>query len=38
MHFAAFHGNMPLIKYLVKKGGDIFAKNKQDINMLHVAA
>lgn len=38
LHFAAFHGNMTLIKYLVKNGADVWAKNKQDINMLHVAA
>jgi len=38
LHFATFHGNMKLIKYLVSKGADITAKNKQAINMLHVAA
>ncbi|CDW73662.1 dhhc zinc finger domain containing protein [Stylonychia lemnae] len=38
LHFATFHGNMRLIKYLVSLGADIHAKNKQAINMLHVAA
>lgn len=38
MHFASFHGNLYLIKLLLKNGGSIYAKNKQDINMLHVGA
>lgn len=38
MHFASFHGNLYLIKLLLKYGATIYAKNKQDINMLHVAA
>jgi len=28
LHFAAFHGNMNLIKYLINLGADITAKNK----------
>jgi len=38
LHFASFHGNMKLIKYLIKNGASVYAKNKQEINMLHVAA
>jgi ankyrin repeat protein len=38
LHFASFHGNVKLIKLLVKCGANAFAKNKQGINMLHVAA
>ena len=38
LHFASFHGNMQLIKYLISMGASAFAHNKQDINMLHVAA
>lgn len=38
LHFASFHGNVKLIKLLVLSGADIFAKNKQGINMLHVGA
>jgi ankyrin repeat protein len=28
LHFAAFHGNMNLIRNLVSLGADIYAKNK----------
>lgn len=38
LHFASFHGNVKLIKLLVKSGAIIHAKNLQGINMLHVAA
>lgn len=38
MHFATFHGNMDLIRFLIKFGANIYATNKQNINMLHVAA
>ena len=38
LHFASFHGNMQMIKLLVKHGANIHAQNKQGINMLHVAA
>ena len=38
MHFASFHGNIKLIKLLISHGGSIYAKNRQDINMMHVAA
>ena len=38
LHFASFHGNVKLIQLLVKCGANVFARNKQGINMLHVAA
>lgn len=38
LHFASFHGNMKLIKMLMKHGANVYAINKQEINMLHVAA
>ncbi|CDW85825.1 dhhc zinc finger domain containing protein [Stylonychia lemnae] len=38
LHFASFHGNIQLIRMLMKYGANIEAKNKLDINMLHVAA
>jgi len=28
LHFASFHGNIPLIKMLIKYGANIEAKNK----------
>ncbi len=38
LHFASFHGNVKLIKLLVRCGSNVFARNKQGINMLHVGA
>jgi len=38
LHFASFHGNMVLIKLLIKHGANIFSKNRQGLNLLHVAA
>jgi ankyrin repeat protein len=38
LHFASFHGNVKLIKLLVKSGANISAKNKQGISMVHVGA
>jgi ankyrin repeat protein len=38
MHFASFHGNISLIETLLGQGGNVNVKNKQDINMMHVAA
>ena len=38
LHFASFHGNMALIRLLVQHAADVNAKNRQGINMLHVAA
>ena len=38
LHYASFHGNVKLVKLLVKNGANVHAKNKQGINMMHVAA
>ena len=38
LHYASFHGNIKMIKLLVKHGANIKAKNKMGINMMHVAA
>lgn len=38
LHFASFHGNMGLIRLLVKHGANVKAQNRQGINMLHVSA
>ena len=38
LHFAAFHGNLRLIRMLINYGADIYSKNKSGVNMLHVAA
>ena len=38
LHFASFHGNINMIRLLVKHGADVNVVNKQGINMLHVAA
>eukprot|EP00347_Sterkiella_histriomuscorum_P009544 403340798 len=38
LHFASFHGNMDMIRYFIQHGADIFARNKHNINMLHVSA
>lgn len=38
LHFATFHGNMKMIKYLIGKGADYKAVNRHKINMMHVAA
>lgn len=38
LHFAAFHGNMSLVRLFVKNGADVHAQNRQGINMLHVSA
>jgi len=38
LHFASFHGNIKLIRYLVHHGANSFAVNWQGINMIHVAA
>lgn len=38
MHFASFHGNLNLIRYLMRQGADPTITNRQGINMLHVAA
>ena len=38
LHFASFHGNLTLIRYLISKGANVQAINRHRINMLHVAA
>lgn len=38
LHFAAYHGNPRMIEALVDSGANVYATNKQEINMLHVAA
>ncbi|CDW88101.1 dhhc zinc finger domain containing protein [Stylonychia lemnae] len=38
LHFAAFHGNLKLIKLFVKCGANLTAKNKQGISVMHVSA
>ena len=38
LHFAAYHGNPRIIELLVDSGANVYATNKQEINMLHVAA
>ena len=38
LHFAAFQGNLELVRFLVKHGADVNARNEQGINMLHVSA
>ena len=38
LHFAAFHGNIGMIRLLVKHGADVRAINRQGINMLHVSS
>ena len=38
MHFASFHGNVQLIKLLMRNKADFRVKTNEGINMLHVAA
>ena len=38
LHFASFHGNIPLIKLLMRNKADCRAQTVEGINMLHVAA
>ncbi len=38
MHFAAFKGNIKIIKILLEFGGDPFLNNEFGLNMLHVSA
>lgn len=38
LHFASFHGNLKIIKFLISQGADIHMTNRHKINMLHVAA
>ena len=38
LHFASFHGNIQLIKLLMRNKADFTVKTNEGINMLHVAA
>ena len=38
LHFASFHGNVSLIKLLMRNKADFTVKTSEGINMLHVAA
>lgn len=38
LHFASFHGNVQLIKLLMRNKADFRVKTNEGINMLHVAA
>ena len=38
LHYASFHGQIKLIKLLVRNGANVWVKNKMGINMMHVAA
>ncbi len=38
LHFASFHGNLTLIRFLIDSGSNVHATNRHRINMLHVAA
>ena len=38
LHFASFHGNIQLIKLLMRNKADFRVKTSEGINMLHVAA
>ena len=38
LHFASYHGNPKMIDLLIEAGANPYATNRQEINMLHVAA
>ena len=38
LHFASFHGNLTMIKYLISIGGNPKTANRHSINLMHVAA
>jgi ankyrin repeat protein len=38
IHFAAYHGNRKLIDILMNSGADPTLSNKQNLNVLHMAA
>mmetsp|Transcript_43317 Transcript_43317/g.41728 ORF Transcript_43317/g.41728 Transcript_43317/m.41728 type:complete len:104 (-) Transcript_43317:1390-1701(-) len=38
LHFASFHGNLELVRYLLNLGGQLNSANKHSINLMHVAA
>lgn len=38
IHYAAFRGNLPLLRKFVEMGGNLSAKNKQGLEAIHIAA
>lgn len=38
LHYAAFRGNLPVIKYLTSLGANPFLKDKDGHNVLHIAS
>ncbi len=38
LHYAAFRGNLEIIKILIENGADHTAKNTRGLNILHIAA
>ena len=38
LHFAAFRGNIPTIRMLLKHGADMHCSNVNGVNLLHVCA
>jgi ankyrin repeat protein len=38
LHYAAFRGNIDIIKLIIENGGDYLEKNTRGLNLLHVAA
>jgi len=38
MHLASFNGNLSIVRFLERHGGDVYAENNFDLNMLHVAS
>lgn len=38
IHFAAYHGNVKLIRFLMEKGADPLLTSSKHINPVHVAA
>jgi len=38
LHFAAFKGYLKILKRLLEVGGDVYARNKQGLGLMHVAA
>ena len=38
LHYAAFRGNIDIIKIIIENGGNYLEKNTRGLNLLHVAA
>ena len=38
IHFAAFNGNVKMMKLLIDNGGDIYAKTNNNLNIIHYSA